>query len=458
MPSLGSILSIAGSALRTQQEAIDVVAHNLANASTEGYSRQRPILSANSPLTTPSGVFGTGVGMESIQRIRDGMLDGTYRRESSLLGESQLRSGLLGQVEAVLSEPGEEGLSSALDAFFSAWSGMASDPTSSTARAWVRDQGQRLTEVMGGLSRDLSALREETESGLVTDVGRVNELADTIAELNRKIVVAEVGMETAGDLRDARDRAIDDLATLLPVQVLERESGSVAVVTSGLSLVDGSQVNELELRDLGGSYGVGLAGHAGLLPDHGGAIGAALRALNSDLPAVQAQLNDLAEAIVTDINAIHRTGTGPDGNTGVDFFDPAGLTASSLSLSTDVLASVDAICAGTAGPTGEYRAGANDLALALASLRGQDSGLLGMSFGEHFRRLTADIGFSVRSAREAAEVHETLVSQADARRVGFHGVSTDEELMRLMQFQTAYAAAARVVTTANEMMETLVRM
>jgi flagellar hook-associated protein 1 FlgK len=122
------------------------------------------------------------------------------------------------------------------------------------------------------------------------------------------------------------------------------------------------------------------------------------------------------------------------------------------------LAEVEAISAGTPGPTGEYRAGANDIALALAAMRDSDSAFLGTSYGEHFRQLASDVGFTVRSAQDSVEIHGTLAEQAETRRTSYNGVSTDEELMRLIKYQTAYAAAARVVTTANEMMETLVRM
>jgi flagellar hook-associated protein 1 FlgK len=458
MPSLSSILSIASTALRTQQEAINAVAHNIANASTEGFSRQNPILGAKPGLKTPTGVFGTGVEIVDLQRVRDPYLDSAFRRESGALGENQARAGFLRQVETILSEPSDLGLSSALDEFFSAWSAFASNPTSTTARTAVRAGGQRLTDTMGRTAAGLDILRQETENSLLTDVRRVNELTDQIAQINGRIVAAEVGGNTAGGLRDTRDRAIDELATLLPVQVLSRESGTVGVVTSGISLVDGRHQNLLELRDLGGTYGVGLTGHPGLLPDQGGSIGGALRFLNVDLSGIRAELDDLAEAIVTEVNTIHQTGTNPDGLTGLDFFDPTAITASSFSLSADVLADLNAISAGTGGPVGEYRAGANDVALALASLRDTDSALLGVTYGEHFRQMTSDVGFTVSSALDLVEVHGTLADQAETRRTGYSGVSTDQELMRLIEYQTAYAAAARVVTVASEMMETLVRM
>jgi flagellar hook-associated protein 1 FlgK len=458
MPSLGSTLAIASTALRTQQQAINAIAHNLANASTEGYSRQDPVLDAIPGLRTPVGVFGTGVRMVDIQRIRDPYLDAAYRREAGTLQENYVRSGLLGQVETILAEPGELGMGGAIDAFFSAWSALASDPSSTVARMSVKAEGERLSDTMGQMAANLDLLRLEAEDRLAADVRRVNEITGQIAELNRQIVAAEVEGHTAGGLRDTRDRAIDELSALIPVQVFDRENGSVGITTSGLALVDYTHQNVLELRNLGGTYGVGLIGHPGLLPDEGGSVGGGLRVLNHDLVGIRAELDRLAEAIVTEVNALHQTGTNASGATGIDFFDPTGITAASLSLSSDVLADAEAISAGAPGPSGEYRAGANDIALALASMRDSDSALLGTSYGEHFRQLASDVGFTVRTASDAVEVHETLAEQAETRRTSYSGVSTDEELMRLIEFQTAYAAAARVVTTASEMMETLIRM
>ena len=458
MPSLGSILSIASTALRTQQEAINVTAHNIANAATEGFSRQRPVLSQLDPLRTPDGLFGTGVVVHDVQRIRDAYLDSAFRAESGEYHEEQVRSGILGQLETLMAEPGDGGLSSILDRFFSAWSALATNPTSDTARGTVRNEAQNLTSQIQKLAGDIDRLRQDTEFRLGSAVDRINTLAQEVARLNREISADETTGQTSGDLRDARDRAIDELASLIPVQVMERENGSVGVLTSGLSLVDAAHHGTLEVRVSGGTVGVGLEGRPGLLPDMGSGVGGMLSILNTDLPDARASLDALAMALVTDINAIHQTGTSPDGSTGIDFFDPAGTQANTIALSADILADLDTLSAGTGGAGGDYRAGANDIALSLASLRDIDGGTLGTSYAEHFRTLATEVGFSVRSSLDAVEVHGTLSEQADVRRSSFSGVSTDEELVRLIEFQTAYSAAARVVTVANEMLDTLVRM
>jgi flagellar hook-associated protein 1 FlgK len=365
---------------------------------------------------------------------------------------------MLERVEGVFGEPSDLGLAAALDAFHSAWSALATDPGSSTLRSGVRQTAETLVSTFHRISEGLQFLREETETRLDSALGEASRLTSEIADLNRQITITESSGGTAGDLRDERARRLSSLAELLPIQVTERDDGSVGVATAGVNIVDGVVSQALESRVSGGVVGVAVVGRAGTLQlsGPGGSIGALVGLLNNDLPAVQAGLDDLASALVSDVNAIHATGTNPSGTTGVDFFDPAGVKGTTIALSAAVASSVNLIASGTPDGLGGYRAGANDVALGLAALRDEDSAALGTSFLDHFRGLVFNLGQAVRSSKDAAEVHGTLSHQADVRRHALGGVSIDEELVRMIEFQTAYQAAARVVTTVDEMLQTLV--
>jgi len=146
MPSIGSILSIAGTGLRAQQQAMNVTAHNIANATTEGYSRQRAVMGGNPALRTQEGVFGTGVRVLDVQQVRDRFLDATYHREIASASENDTRSDMLQRIETMLGEPSENGLAATLDAFFSAWSDLATNPTGNTVRSVVRQSARQLTD------------------------------------------------------------------------------------------------------------------------------------------------------------------------------------------------------------------------------------------------------------------------------------------------------------------------
>lgn len=456
MPTLGSTLQIAKTGLRAQQQAMNVTAHNIANASTDGYSRQRAVVVTNPGLHMPSGVFGTGARIDNVQRISDALLDASYYRELSLATEHQTRAGVLGRVEGVFGEPSDIGLAAALDSFVSAWSELGSNPGSSTIRSAAREAGARLVSTFHRIGDSLDFIRQEVEARLTSGVEDASRLIDSIARLNQQITINESGGSTAGDLRDERARRLADLAELLPINVIERDNGSVGVTTSGISLVDGAYGLTLETRFSGGVWGVSSQGRTTIFPDGGGSLGGLVEVLNVDLPAARQGLDDLAAAVVAEVNVIHATGTNPTGTTGVSFFDPAGVTTSSIALSVDILSSADLIAAGTPDGTGGYRAGANDVALALAGLRDADAASLGKSFSEHYRGLVFEVGQKIRSTTDTAEVHGALANQADIRRMEVSGVSLDEELVKMIEFQNAYQASARIITAVDQMFRSLI--
>ncbi len=457
MPTLDSILNTAASGLRTQQAALDVTSHNIANASTPGYSRQRAVIASNPPLATPNGVYGTGAQVVNVAQVRDTFLDADYRLQSALSSEQNTRSGMLGQVQSALNEPTDQGLQSTLDKFFNAWSDLATNPTSSSSRSVVRQQGIQLVNQLNQLATSFDQVRQQGEERLAGDVTRVNELTAQVADLNKQIVSMEADGTTASDLRDKRGQALDELSTLLPVQVAERADGSVGVATSGFNIVDGARSTDIETTLSGGTYGLKLADRPGVLPDLGGSLGGTLQVLNTDLPSLQSKLDDLASSLVSAVNTVHETGTNPDGATGVDFFDPTGVTASTIALSDAVSTSANAISAGTGDVAngGAYRSGANDVAQGIAAIRDTKLAALTDSPGDYFAGLVSSVGMAVRSSTDAADVHQTLANQADTRRMSLSGVSTDEELVNMIQFQSAYQAAARVLTTVDKMYESL---
>lgn len=475
--SIGSILSTARTALLAQQAGVQTVSHNIANAATDGYSRQRAEMSANYPQTLPNGTFGTGVSVHDISRIRDSLLDRTFREASSESGAFRRRYEMLSQVEGLFLEPSEHGLGASLDAFFSAWGDLANNPTSHSARAVLRDSAVRLTDQFQRLSVGLEQVAASTLTRMQEEVAEVNRLTAEVAQLNSRILSSEAGGSTAGDLRDARDRALDRIASIVPVQVMARQDGTVGVAVNGAMIVDAGQSVDLSLTSQGGTWRLATA--RGIdLPITSGAIGGALTVLNRDLPDARAQLDLLAQGIAREINDIHRQGTAPSGATGINIFamnpvldgdgnvtgwDHASINASNFAVSAAVLANTNAIAAGTGGVDANgdpvYRSGAVDIASRIAALRDESAQHLGgRSFAQFYNGSVTRVGLAVRSAGDSATVHETLGSQADLRRNSISGVSIDEEMVSLIRYQNAYAAAARLVSVADEMLQTVIGM
>lgn len=457
MPSLGSILQIAKTGLITHQKAMNVTAHNIANASTDGYSRQRVDFDSRPAVQMNDAVYGGGVAIDGVRSVIDPFLEQSYHRElSNTLGFST-RADMLSRMEGLLGEPSEFGLGAALDGFHSAWSELGTNPTSSTVRSAVRQQSANLTDKFKQLASGLDAFRQEIEGRISTGVVEINSMLEGIADINRQIVTQEAGGGAANDLIDSRARLINKLAEVIPIQTRNQPNGSILVRSSGVGLVDGVYPLEVEVREAGGVITIGTTGGANITPASG-SLNALMDVANTDIPGMRQVLDDLAATIVSEVNASHVTGTSPAGTTGVNFFDPTGTTATSINLSADVLASLDAISAGTPDGVGGYRGGANDVALAIAGLRDVEIPAFGATIDEHYNSLVFDVGQGVRSSSDAAAVHGTLADQANIRRMSLSGVSVDEELVKMIEFQTAYQASARVVSTADEMLQSLLTM
>lgn len=458
--SLNSILANARSGLLSQQIALQVTSHNMANATTEGFSRQRADLVPGVPIQMPEGLLGTGVRVADITRARNTLLDGVFRRDSSLFHGFETRHSALRSVESLFGEPGDLGLGANLDAFWNAWSDLSNDPLSSTARGVVVARGQEIASQFKRIDAALDAVSNQVQDGLRVGMDEVNRILSDIAGLNADIAASRAYGTSAPDLADARDRLLDQLATYVPVATTPRDSGAVGVTVNGVSVVEGIYARNLSLQTGPGGWTVQTdTGSALSLTT--GAIGGAIEVLNDDFVSFRSQLDALARGLVERVNAIHGTGTNAAGATGVSFFDDFGdptlVTARNLSLSAAVLADPGAVAAGTPDGSGNYRPGANDVALALSALRDDASGgvLAGRSVNDAYRDLAASVALSTSAAREAEDNHRVLMSAASERRESVSGVATDEELVKIVQIQAAYTAASRLVSVVDEMYQAL---
>jgi flagellar hook-associated protein 1 len=466
MSSISGILSVARSALLAHQAAMEVTGHNIANAETPGYTRQSLLIGQGDPRRMPYGNFGTGVRVNTVGRAREALLDQDVRNQLAPSAQARTRRDTLQRIERVFGEPSPSGLAAGMDAFWNAWSDLAAQPNNQGARTVVRQRAEALVERFHTYSRELQSVETNIRAQARGVLADVNRLTDEIARVNGQVISAESGGHSANDLRDERDRLLDQLGALVPVTVIDRTDGSTQVMLGGRPLVDGTSATTLELT-VTLPLEVRIAGEPSALRTKGGELGALVELVNEDLVNVRTALDDMARALVTDVNAVHRTGwsstaggagnwdplAGPTGS-GVNFFseDPASMRAGGLRLSDEVRDDVGAIAVGaTLNATGD-----NTIALAMAGLRESTPSALGGSLSGAFQSLIADLAGATRAAVDASEVRTTLTQQAEARRQSTSGVSTDEELMRLMRHQQAYAAAAKVVQTVDEMMDALI--
>ncbi|MGH2855165.1 MAG: flagellar hook-associated protein FlgK, partial [Solirubrobacteraceae bacterium] len=248
-------LQTALSGLLAEQQAIDVTGHNITNANTEGYSRQRAVLQTNEPLriaalssvTGEGGQLGTGVSVATYTRIRNTYLDAEYRNQSTALGAAGTQAEELQQAQAALGEPSSSGLASQLSAFWSAWGELAESP-SEAAKIGVVSVATELTGTLHQLASQLQSVEGQAAAqyaALTGPSGEVQSAAAQIAQLNHQIKLSLQAHQQPNDLEDRRDLLIDKLSTLASVTVTKEADGTdtVAFGNAAVPLVEGSTVN-----------------------------------------------------------------------------------------------------------------------------------------------------------------------------------------------------------------------
>ncbi|MEO6864838.1 MAG: flagellar hook-associated protein FlgK [Gemmatimonadaceae bacterium] len=474
--SLNSIFGTATLALQAQQAAIETAAHNIANANVVGYSRQVVNLQPNTPLYTPVGAVGTGVIVKDISRVRDTMLDVNFRAQTSLAGGYTTQGDILSSIGQVFGEPSSTGLANTLSQFYSSWSDLANNPSNTAAKSVVQQRGASVATTLNQFSSNLDQLASNSQASATQQINDINGFTSQIASINKQIVAAEANGTTANDLRDMRDNAIDSLSKIVPVRVIDHPNGSDTVYVAGTTVVDGSDAKTFSLQGASGSISLQLNGRAFSTQSPGGSLGANLDALNNEIPAAKTQLDTLASGIVNNVNAIHATGwtaagdalggsnwnsASPPTGSNVNFFDPTKVTAGSISLSAQVASNASYIAGGDVqGATGN-----NNVANKMAALANNTTTMTKFgsttettSISEFYRDLVTRVGVATNNATSSATVYTTLAQQADTQRQSVSGVSTDEELISLTKNQQAYAAAAKVITTADSMSQTLLDM
>jgi flagellar hook-associated protein 1 FlgK len=454
-------LNTALSGLRTAQSMLDISAHNIANASTPGYSRQRAQIVAAPPFSLPAfnrsglpGQLGTGVQIVSISRIRDLFLDGQINEQQASAGYWNARSDMLSAVESVFPEPSGSGLGTVLSRFWSAWEDLAADPSSSATRTAVLAQAQTLVDRFGRDSGQLAQAVADVDNQVRTVIGDINDLASRIAVLNRQIQGVVVSGDNANDLEDQRDQLLEQLNMLVPAQVERLADGTVEVLVGGTDLVDHDTVKTLTSVDDALGHAVPMWTSGGPVDVTAGKLAGLVELRDVTLAGYQAGLNQLAKQIADAVNTAHQGGADAYGNPGLALFTyTAGAEASTLALNATVAADPNRVVSRAvgAGP------GDSSVAAAIAGLR--TAAIFGSGSqtpADAYSGFIGQIGVDTQQANELAGNQELVVRTLATRRESISGVSLDEEATDVMRFQQAYSASARVITAIDDMLDQLI--
>lgn len=491
-------LETARRGLVTQQSALYTTGHNIANANTLGYTRQRVNFTATTPypsvgLNSPKipGQIGTGVEAGSIQRIRDGFIDSQYRDENNKLGYWQSRTQAVSQMEDILNEPSDYGLSKAMDQFWQSLQDLSVNPENDGARAVVVQRAVAVADSFNYIHSSLSKIQDNLGNEMSVSLQSVNSILSQIAEINSQISSVEPNGYLPNDLYDKRDTLLDELSQYIKFDVQYTKSGGNSLdIADGIAnisisdgnggkvkLVDGS--TNLEIRvspsnpaattsneklkptgpitgftfvqvDVNGNESAPTPPTPMITP--GSIVNGKIKSLmhsfgygaNEGLyPKMLAELDKLASAYAEAFNTQH-------GNPA--FFTSMG-SAGTIEVNQAIIDDPSLIVA-TSVP-GEEGNGENALALADVKFK-ELAALGGASFQTYFEGVIGQMGVNGQEAERMAYNSATLQLAVEERRASVSSVSLDEEMTNMIKFQHAYNAAARSLTTVDEILDKII--
>lgn len=505
--------------LFTQQTALNTTGHNIANANTQGYSRQRVNMTASMPMEMPGvmrsnvpGQLGTGVEFSSITRVREGFLDDQFRSENKSLGNWNIQSDTLSKLETFMNEPTDSGIRTVLDNFWKAWSDLSKNPEDVTGRKILRENALALTDALNQTSQHLADLNNDLTTNIGVKANEINSAIQTIANLNSQIVKIEGMGDNANDLRDQRDLLTDNLSKIMNITVTETSSG-YTINMGSVNLVNGATATPTTAAALQAAFASGdlNSGEAyGMIYSRDNYVADYQKQLdtlantiaNGDvtitIPAgsvipnntilntasgpksyngTVAQRTLAADTTVTvkGLNGLHKLGylfTTP-ATTGGDFFTAkagsTSITASSIQLNPAIQNDTSLIATSmrTDDSTGTEITvkGNNTMAILMAQLKSSkftfasgstNSGVSNGTVDDYFQSIVGQLGVQAQGANRQMKNQQNLVDQVDARRQSVSGVSLDEEMSNMIMFQHAYGAAARFMTTYDQILDKLI--
>jgi flagellar hook-associated protein 1 FlgK len=457
-------LSIASQSLKNQQVGIQTTGHNLANAATPGFSRQRVEIVTEMPSFQGGVMLGQGSDVAGVQRVVDRFIEAGLLTLSRDVGTAEAEHQALAAVQDIFPTTG--GIDASLNAFFGALSDLANNPGGVSERVSVIGKGNAVGESLRHARELLTASQHRLDDEIQSITNQVNLLTRQIAELNGQIGFSEIGGVEANDFRDQRQTLVQELVRLTGATAREDADGQVTLIASGLLLVSGGRAGSLDSNTLNGAgfREVIFRGPDGITFDataliQTGKIGTVLEMRDNRLPSILVRLDTIAMTLVATVNAQHASGYDLSGTAGGDFFTSIpGLTGAAALVQVDpILATNPRLIAAASSATAVP--GDNRNALALRNLRSVTHPALGnLSLEDSFLSLVGDIGMQVESAQVKLEFRQSLLTQSQVQRESVSGVNMDEEMTKLILFQRAFEASSLLVRTADEMYGDLIEM
>ncbi|RDU35912.1 flagellar hook-associated protein FlgK [Neobacillus piezotolerans] len=477
-------LEVGKRAILSQQTALTVTGHNIANANTKGYTRQEAVLGATTPLSSPgiqNGTLpmqlGTGVEVSEFRRIREGFLDKQFQNLNQEAGKWDAKSGSLSALESIFNDLSDGGLDGSIQRFWQSLQELAKRPDDLSARVVAAASGKEVADRLNQIHSDIGMIETSIADQLSVKANEINTTAKEIASLNLRIAQVVAGGNQPNDLLDKRDLLLDKLSRLVDIEADPGPNGQVNVLIGGSQLINGGNLDKSFAIDpitktptMGGAPVTLKGGEVqGLLETHGYTTGGTTV---GTIPALKTKLDDLAKAIADSINGIHAS----DDARSLEYFDkkkndptvqpdkllffvdkndPTQPPSSADSIMVNPLlkdfpAKIAAAAIENIGDGSNAKA-MSDMLQGKLTIGGTIA-----SVGDYYKTIIGDLGTDIQAANNRSANANAMVQQTENQRQSISGVSIDEELTNMVRYQQAYNAAARYVSAVNDMLNVLI--
>jgi len=453
MSSLNASLAAALSGLIAEQGALEATTNNVANVNTPGYSREVPVLVTSDPVVQDPLTFGTGVKLQSLESIRDPILESQIQQETQAQGQLNALVSALSQTQTNFTSSTSD-IGTAISNFFDSVNQLSTSPADLSLRQGVLTAAGNVANAFNVAANNLNNQRSNLNASVTQTVGQINQLTSQIAKLNGQISNLENVGESAGTFIDQRTQLIDQLSSLVDVSVIPTDNTLTLTTASGTALVAGQLSFQLSTQpDASGMQHVFTQGSDITSSIASGQLGGLLDARDQQIPGILSQLDTLAAGLASAVNGVQTDGTDLNGNQGTNLFNPPPASSAGAAASLSVAITDPALIAASSDGT----PGSNGNAEAMYALRNQAL-ISGQSPSDYYSSIVFNVGNAASNANAEQSASNLALQQLDDQRASVSGVSLDEEAANMVRFQQAYSASAQVITTINSMMQTIINM
>lgn len=476
MGTINSAFSLISGALNADQAGLSIIAGNVANANTSGYTREAPTWKENTPVTINGLAFGTGVTQTGAQSLRDRVLLERLNQQQELSSASSSRLDALNNIQALFTPATDASSSNAgelgtdLTSFFNAFSSLEVNPTNNALRQQVLSKASTLAADVSSAARSLNDQQAGLDQQANAAVNQINALAKSIADLDVQIQSASPNAD-AGVLEDQRQSDLSALSKLMGIHQVTTENNGLTITTaSGQTLISHDNTAAITTGSVNGvtHFFMGSTDVTSELAAGGGTLGGTLTARDQDIPSVLTSLDQLAFGVTTEVNAQNKLGTDLNGNAGSDIFLQSAQVAGSASAMAVAMTDPNGIAAAGNG----LGTGDNSNAIALADLANQAqpsvlTGLVlpnGATLAAGATLLNAQtptnfysgfvtmLGATVSQVQTQSTAQDASVSQLQTQIDSLSSVNLNDEAAAMTTLERSYQAASQVFAILNNIM------